>query len=520
MKISLIFLFFSLPLLIFSQTTKNINEKELLQLPLDSLRNFIDETFDEDIEVTHERCKILLELSRKEDNKDFIISSYLFLVMSTNSKDIALAYCDSLLETTKNLDNHKYPAFAYYMKGEVLYNHHENKQALSELLKANNKITSKTKLFYSHTIKQSIAVIAANTSKHKLAIKYYQESYDYLKENNTPGFLTTLFGLTESHLALNNLDSVSHYINLGMKDSLVMREQNKALFQLSEGRLAYKKGNYIKAKNTLTENYSRLKHYQLLRNLAICSYWIGKSEEKISGLPKAIRHYLKVDSLFNVNQSVPIELRPTWTTLVGYYRSIDDPINELKYARKLIKVDSILDLEYSFITDNITNSFILPNIERENQEEKKTLQKKITKNLNWVLALSFVLFVALILFVIYRKIELKKFQNYKKVIQRLEETKTDNTQDIKKSTLKEETILTIKSKLKEFEIGKAFLDPKTNLNKIAIQLGTNSKYLSMYINQFKGFGFPEYLNKLRIEYVLNRLSKSFVYAKTVFEYGQ
>lgn len=60
-------------------------------------------------------------------------------------------------------------------------------------------------------------------------------------------------------------------------------------------------------------------------------------------------------------------------------------------------------------------------------------------------------------------------------------------------------------RLQKLETEEFFLNPNCNLHEVATQLKTNSKYLSQVINQEKGFNFNNYINELRINFLVTKL---------------
>ncbi|WP_264562987.1 AraC family transcriptional regulator [Flavobacterium sp. N2155] len=56
--------------------------------------------------------------------------------------------------------------------------------------------------------------------------------------------------------------------------------------------------------------------------------------------------------------------------------------------------------------------------------------------------------------------------------------------------------------LEVFEENQGFLDPNINLNQLAVLFETNRSYLSSYINASKEKTFNDYVNQLRIDYLL------------------
>ncbi|QHI36978.1 hypothetical protein IMCC3317_23490 [Kordia antarctica] len=71
----------------------------------------------------------------------------------------------------------------------------------------------------------------------------------------------------------------------------------------------------------------------------------------------------------------------------------------------------------------------------------------------------------------------------------------------RKSFIDKDTLNQILKSLDEFEKNNFFLTPKLTLNSFAKDLDTNSKYLSIVINDYKSQTFKNYVNNLRIEYM-------------------
>lgn len=61
-------------------------------------------------------------------------------------------------------------------------------------------------------------------------------------------------------------------------------------------------------------------------------------------------------------------------------------------------------------------------------------------------------------------------------------------------------------KLEAFEKNKGFLKKDVNLNNLAKQFDTNTKYLSEIIKSYKNKNFNHYLNELRINYLIDQLN--------------
>lgn len=86
--------------------------------------------------------------------------------------------------------------------------------------------------------------------------------------------------------------------------------------------------------------------------------------------------------------------------------------------------------------------------------------------------------------------------------QEIEPKKEDTSKSIVIPDKTEEEIL---GKLKKFENSELFLDKQMRIATLAKQLDTNTRYLSSIINASKDKSFNNYINSLRIQYILDKL---------------
>lgn len=76
----------------------------------------------------------------------------------------------------------------------------------------------------------------------------------------------------------------------------------------------------------------------------------------------------------------------------------------------------------------------------------------------------------------------------------------------------------ILNKLANLEKENFFLDPQCNLHQLSEQLKTNPKYLSQVINQEKKSNFNNYINELRINFLLPKLLKDIEFRNSKLSY--
>ncbi|WP_336715211.1 helix-turn-helix domain-containing protein [Chryseobacterium mucoviscidosis] len=85
--------------------------------------------------------------------------------------------------------------------------------------------------------------------------------------------------------------------------------------------------------------------------------------------------------------------------------------------------------------------------------------------------------------------------------------RSENEKDRKKaeSPMTSETEAKLLELLEDFEKGTSFTNKNMSLSFLAGELNTNTKYLSHLINRHKNSDFKTYINRLRINYIVNKL---------------
>ena len=84
---------------------------------------------------------------------------------------------------------------------------------------------------------------------------------------------------------------------------------------------------------------------------------------------------------------------------------------------------------------------------------------------------------------------------------------------IKSVDLSEDIVKDLLKKLISFEKQKKYLITNVKLNDLAKEFETNSTYLSRTINQFKNKNFSQYVNDLRIDYSIAKITEDHKFRK-------
>jgi len=482
-----------------------LSKDSLLNKNYNMLFGLVENNLEDNKDLAKKYSRIYFLKAEKEKDSINQALGYHLLSLASTEYETSIAYLDSLIYFTKNFNTRQYPASVYYMKAEKQFTNQKYKEALDNAITANDFLKKWGDHHLKFVTKYLIAAIRARIGEHKQAIKFYNESKKYFKTHNQDYFELTLFGLSESHMALKHLDSTAYYANLGLSTTRKNDSDNYKYFVYVFGEIAHHKGHYQEAVDSLTKSHALIYAVEDLPNLAQNEYWLGASKEMLGETDQAIGHYKRLDSIFEKINTVPPILRVGWEKLIEYYHKNEDVESELHYAKKLMKVDSVLNNDYKYLSRNISSKYDIPNLIEKKEQTILDYKKSQRKGVIVFLVLFLLLLFLGLGFYIYRKRERKKEENYRRIIDRLQNSHVEVVRkETKKLNFSQELEQKITGGLSAFQNREEYLRSNVTVGDVAKKIGTNRKYLSQYINHVKGVKFPDYVNSLRIEYALRR----------------
>jgi len=230
------------------------------------------------------------------------------------------------------------------------------------------------------------------------------------------------------------------------------------------------------------------------------AFGIEKNEEQLlSYLEKATPIAERAN-----NHRLKIFVNEEW---FNYYNDHGPEALSYAYENKLLK----LRQERALYTKQISNQLIE---ELNHNVEVNAKKSGIQKTMITILILIFLVFI--IYYVIDKRKQEKK---YRLIINKIQEEKRERSQSVnefkeevekikekeKKLDIPEATIETVLKEMEKFERGNKFLRNDISLSYVANQFKVNSKYVSQIINFYKEKDFNNYINELRIKYIINKL---------------
>ena len=242
-------------------------------------------------------------------------------------------------------------------------------------------------------------------------------------------------------------------------------------------------------------------------NFSSEAIWLGKAEI-YTFLNKTDSAFYYISKLNNkVNHTYESKLKMYHLMSINY-ENTGDHKNAYKFAKL-----SLAEMEKKKNWDNSGHTFLRMN---EQQEIKFLSEEMLNKNKRYSflsIALIILIFSIIILYIIYRNNKRKKII-FSELPQKIDEINNSNMYPLMAQKeevpliIEDELVRRILKKITLMELDKKFLSNDFKLSHIAKQVNTNTTYLSQIINQHKGMTFSEYVNDLRISYILKELSEN------------
>ncbi|WP_107040181.1 helix-turn-helix transcriptional regulator [Brumimicrobium mesophilum] len=250
--------------------------------------------------------------------------------------------------------------------------------------------------------------------------------------------------------------------------------------------------------------------------LSIFHSSMGNIEMNDQNYDKALEHLIIARETFENIPNLVVQTK-VLEVLVRYYKETGDVENTLFYSDKLTETRNKRDL----FSKKVTNELLL-----------KMHKKNETTNSNNYLLILVVTFLVLLMFVDYYsyRFKLKKQHiKYKTLLNKLDtlnkvQTDIENSKKIAEEKNSEKSIMPIETesrlleKLNLLEAKNFFLDKDISLSSLTVEMNSNTKYVSYIINTYKENDFKNYINELRILYVIGLMRSEPEYLKYKISY--
>lgn len=441
-----------------------------------------------------------------------------FFNLSLVSKDsLEINYLRIAENYAKNLKNKVFPAMIYYNMGERLFQNANYKLSLDYFFKSFHSAIANENLVLAQDSKFQIGSLKSRIGKPKEALKIYTEYYEYLMSDDSEYpedyyyELIALFAISDSYTKLRLLDQATDTNIKGINKSLANSDNDMYhYFVMNEGVNLFFKEEYKQSIDSISKSLPVIVGLNDKSNEIFARYYLGNSFYSRRQFNEAIDEFKKIDSLYTDHKDLFPEIRNGYKILIDQFKNKGDQEKQLYYLNRLIKVDSVLNSNFSYINEKIIKDFDTKNIISQKEELISTLNQKNSFKAKSIFILFLLVLLLFSLFYINYKRKKIYQKRFEKLINEKQTSESIPIEDNKKnfqisSILSEEVVDLMVTELKNFETNKGYLNKDISIASLSKEINTNPKYLSIYVNHYMDKKFTDYINDLRINEVVRLL---------------
>jgi AraC-like DNA-binding protein/tetratricopeptide (TPR) repeat protein len=490
-------------------TLQNYSQKKSFDIP-DSIQNKNYEYLFQRIEDSQKNSTLqdlylqtFLNKAKSENNSNEIISGYKnYLHYSKES--LKLIYADSMIYTAGKTRNNALIGSSYLTKGIVYYGMKKHKTALDNYLTANKYISQTNDQYLIHKVKYNIGLIKYYLGFYYEAISLFSDCMEYYKNDNVRPYLNSIHSLGLCYNKVGNYGLTTQMNEKGLTEGKKLSNNEMDIYFIhSEGVNQYFRHNYKNAIQKIKSVVNPLKLSNDFANESVAYFYIAKSYLMLNEPEMALPYLKKVDVIFEQKKYIRPDLIENYQLLIKYYQTKKDHAAELHYMKKLLKADSILDNNYKYLSTKIYKEYDSRKIERKMRDIEHSLEVRKYNDLISI-SIATLLLIALI-YIFYRYKTNKKIyqRNFMELMEKNENEKIEN--EISNNSLEDinqETIISLLKKLEKFETNRKYLEKDLTLPKVAVLFNTNINYLYKIIYHYRGKKFNDYINDLKIDYII------------------
>lgn len=445
-----------------------------------------------------------LSKAKSEKNSQEIVNGYKNY-LRRSPENLKLVYADSMIYTAKKSMDNALIGSAYLSKGIVYYAQKKHNYALDNYLIANNFISKTNDKYLIYKTKYNIAHIKYYLGFYDEAIFLFRECIDYFKKGDSRGYLNSLHSLGLCYNRIGNYGLCTETNEKGIAEGRRLNnDEMEGYFNYSEGVNQYFRGNYAAAIKKITYSLSTIRKNKDFANEAVGYFYIGKSYWDLKNPQMAIPYFKKVDVIFNDKGYIRPDLRNNYELLISYFKSKSNPDRQLYYIEKLLKVDSILNSRYRYVSGRIHKEYDTKELLTQKKKVENLLAKRKYNDFIFTGVIVF-LFVS-VLFLIYRHIRNKRVykQRFDELMKKSEVITKVESKNIANGIedINQDTVAAVLKQLEKFEKDKKFLEKDLTLTKLAVAFDSNTRYISKIISHYRDKKFVDYLNDLKVDYLI------------------
>ena len=502
----------------FFASSKEDLKKSTIDMPYSDLEVVI-KNLDNEPENQWGYVQIFIAKAKRDNNIAKIRRGYVLASFNRSGSE-QIRYSDSVVFMAKKIGDIALIGDSYLSLGMSFSNNENYPRALDSFLSGYDYISKTGDPYLIHNAEYQIAQTKSYLGQFKEANALLQSSVSFFRNNHKTinetdykyYYLYALIALIDSNSRIGNFTQNIQLIDEGKK----FIKNNPTFHSYYPYLLSCEAVNsYYEGKNdvAISQFLNALKLYNDKWKHLTDKYYLGMSYWNLGKKEEAITYFLLLDKEYASVGKIDPQFRPAFEKLIQYYQEKGSVEKELAYINKLLQLDKQYEKDYKYLFSQLHKQYDSKKL----ISEKLRLEKEV-KNSKIKIGLSLLLSIILLGLLYFRTRKYKsKEAHYKKLLNevsivKIEEKSLDVSYSLSEEVLAHENNLGINplvveevlKKLNDFERDKQFLKKEITLGILAKICATNTAYLSKIINHYKKVSFAEYLNNLRLEYIVGQ----------------
>ncbi|MBA5630343.1 AraC family transcriptional regulator [Moheibacter lacus] len=481
---------------VISDSLENLNYDQLYQ----RIRNSKNTP-----EKSEMYLSVFLRKAKKENNILEIVNGYKYY-MYRSPDQINMIYADSMIMSSLQTSENALISSAFLSRGIAYYSKKKYNQALDDYLRAQDYAVRTNDEYLIHKISYNIGNLKYYLGSYSEAIEIFEKCVSFFKDDNPKAYLNTLHALSLCYNKTGKYDLSSeinyHGISEGKRLSQTFME---SYFRHLEGINHYFKNNYDSAIHFIKTSLPDITDNGDFANESVAHFYIGISYWEMNNLSEAIKHFNAVDEILREKNYIREDLTEGYRLLINHYKNNNDLEKQLFYTKRLVTADSLLKVNYQNLMPKIHKNYDIKNVMAQKDNMEKGSHRK-DKKINLLLLLVISLLIILTLIIYSYFYQRKKLRHRYEVLIKKEKIIHKTKNEIKAAS--DKSIESLLYQLEKFENDQKFLEQNLTLVKLAARFNSNTKYLSYVIHNHKNNSFTNYLNSLRVNYIIQQLKNN------------